>query len=67
MAKKVNKTRQIPLKIRLEMTNNIDLYRKYIPNWDDLLLCEQTRCMKVNQLRVEGEGLNPVALPDWEI
>lgn len=67
MAKKKNKTRQIPLKERLKMTNSIDLYFNSIPTFKDQTPSEQDRCMRVNQLRVEAEGLPPVILPDWEV
>jgi len=49
------------------MTNNIALYRKHIPIFDRQTPEQQERCMAVNQLRVEGMGLPPVMLPDWEI
>lgn len=61
------KKQTIPMKIRMSMTNNIELYKKHIHNWDDLPTFEQDRCMRVNHLRVEGEGLPPVSLPDWEV
>lgn len=67
MAKKKNKTRQIPLKERLKMTNSIDLYVNSLPKFSEQTPSEQERCMKVNQFRVESEGLPPVMLPDWEV
>ena len=62
-----NKTRMIPLKKRLGMTNNIDLYLNSLPDFSKQTPSEQQRCMRVNQFRVESEGLPPVALPDWEL
>ena len=55
------------MKERLKMTNNIDLYLNSLPNFGNLTPSEQDRCMKVNRFRVEAMGLEPIALPDWEI
>jgi hypothetical protein len=49
------------------MTNSIDLYVNSLPKFSEQTPSEQERCMRVNQFRVESEGLLPVALPDWEI
>lgn len=65
--KKKNKTRMIPLKERLAMSNSIDLYINSIVNFSNQTPSEQERCMRANQLRVESYGLKPVALPDWEV
>ena len=66
MAKK-KKKRLIPMKELLMAENNISLYRKYIPEFDDQTPSEQERCMAVNHLRVVQLCLPPVALPDWEV
>jgi len=49
------------------MNNDINLYSKNIPNWENISLKEQKRCMSVNRFRVESEGLHPISLPDWEL
>lgn len=57
----------IPMRIRMLMNNDINLYSKNIPNWENISLKEQNRCMSVNRFRVESEGLHPISLPDWEL
>jgi hypothetical protein len=55
------------MKERLKMTNNIDLYINSLPIFSEQTPSEQERCMRVNRFRVEAMGLEPVALPDWEV
>jgi len=51
----------------MSFSNDEELYKSVFPKWEQLELCEQVKCMKVNQLRVEYYGLTPIAMPNWEI